>query len=73
MTKTVTLDESNTRIDLVALDDRGGQKFGTGRNLIRVTHLPSGMSVSASDRRGQHRARDYAMTMLAMMVGDLDD
>ena len=25
------------------------------------------------DRRGQHRARDYAMMMLTMMVEDLHD
>jgi len=64
------LDENNTRVDLVALDDRGGQKVGTGRYLIRVTHLPSGMSVTISDKRGQHKARDCAITMLTMMVED---
>mgnify|MGYP000114043338 FL=1 len=64
------LDENNTRVELVALDDRGGQKVGTGRYLIRVTHLPSGMSVTISDKRGQHKARDHAMTALQMMVED---
>ena len=64
------LDETNTRVELIALDDRGGQKVGTGRFLIRVTHIPSGMSVTISDRRGQYKARDAAMTMLEMLVED---
>jgi peptide chain release factor 1 len=70
MSAPITLDESNTRVDLVAMDDRGGQKVGTGRFLIRVTHLPSGMSVTISDKRGQHKARSYALTSLQMMVED---
>jgi peptide chain release factor 1 len=64
------LDETNLRVDLIALDDHGGQKVGTGRFLIRLTHTPSGMSVTISDKRGQHRARDYALTMLQMLVED---
>lgn len=67
---TCALDETNLRVDLIALDDRGGQKVGTGRFLIRLTHTPSGMSVTISDKRGQYRARDYALTMLQMLVED---
>lgn len=57
-------------VDLLPLDKRGGQKVGTGRFLIRVTHLPTGMAVTITDRRGQHRAREYAITMLGLMVED---
>lgn len=58
------------KVDLLPLDKRGGQKVGTGRFLIRVTHLPTGMSVTIPDKRGQHRAREYAITMLGLMVED---
>lgn len=57
-------------VELLPLDKRGGQKFGTGRFLIRVTHLPTGMAVTIPDKRGQHRAREYAITILGMMVED---
>jgi protein subunit release factor A len=69
MTDTI-LDETNTRVELLALDDRGGMKVGTGRFLIRLTHIPSGMSVTITDKRGQHRARHDAITLLQMMVDD---
>ncbi len=59
------------RVELLALDERGGQRVGTGRFLIRVTHIPTGMSVTVIDRRGQHTARNYAITMIEMMVEDL--
>lgn len=65
------MSDDDLRIDLLPLDERGGQKVGTGRFLICVTHVPTGMSVTASDNRGQHKGRDYALTMLKMMVEDL--
>lgn len=64
------MSDDDLRVDLIALDDRGGQKVGIGRFLIRVTHIPSGMAVTITDKRGQHKARDYALTMLKMMVED---
>ena len=66
------MNDSDLRVDLLSLDDRGGQKVGTGRFLIRVTHAPTGMAVTITDRRGQHKARDYALTMLRMMVEDFE-
>lgn len=70
MTGARKLDETNARVELIALDDRGGQKVGTGRFLIRVTHLPSGMAVTVSDKRGQYKARAAAIAMLEMLVED---
>jgi peptide chain release factor 1 len=58
------------RVDLIRQDEPGGQKVGTGQYLVQVTHIQSGMSVSISDRRGQHRARSYALTLMEMMVED---
>lgn len=66
----MSVNEDDMRVELLPLDDRGGQKVGTGRFLIRVTHVPSGMSVTITDKRGQYRARYFAMTALGMMVED---
>ena len=66
----MSVNEDDMRVELLPLDDRGGQKVGTGRFLIQVTHAPSGMSVTITDKRGQFRARDFAMTVLGMMVED---
>lgn len=61
--------DDDLRVEFLALHE-GGQMVGTPPCLIRVTHLPTGMAVTVSDKRGQHRARAYAITMLEMMVGD---
>lgn len=62
--------EDELRVELLSLDDRGGQKVGTGRFNIRLTHLPTGMSVTISDKHGQYKARDFALSVLRMMVED---
>jgi protein subunit release factor A len=62
--------DEELHVELLSLNDRGGQKVGTGRFNIRLTHLPTGMSVTISDKRGQHKGRAYALEMLKMMVGD---
>lgn len=62
--------EEELSVEFLALPGWRGQKLGTGRFLIRVTHLPTGMAVTVSDRRGQHTGRAYALEMLKMMVGD---
>ena len=57
------------RVEFLALHE-GGQMVGTPPCLIRVTHIPTGMAVTVTDKRGQHRAREYAITMLGLMVED---
>lgn len=64
------MSDDDLRVELISLDDRSGQKVGTGRFLIRVTHVPTGMAVTISDKRGQHKARYCAITLLTMMVED---
>jgi|688.fasta_scaffold1773055_2 peptide chain release factor 1 len=64
------MSDDDLRVELISLDNRGGQKVGTGRFLLRVTHVPTGMAVTITDKRGQHKARDCAITMLSMMVED---
>lgn len=64
------MSDDDLRVELISLDNHGGQKVGTGRFLLRVTHVPTGMAVTITDKRGQHKARDCAITMLSMMVED---
>lgn len=57
-------------VEIIRKDLAGGMKAGMPPCLIRVTHLPTGMAVTITDRRGQHTGRAYALEMLKMMVGD---
>lgn len=62
--------EEELHVEIFRQQPVGGMTAGMPPCLIRVKHLPTGMSVTITDKRGQHTGRDYALAMLEMMVGD---
>ena len=59
------------RVELLPLHDGIGQKVRPSPCLIRVTHIPTGMSITVSDRKGQFYGRSVALTLLEMVVDEL--
>jgi protein subunit release factor A len=64
----VSLDDetllADCRIDTFRAGGKGGQHQNTTESGVRITHLPTGVSVEARDDRSQHRNRTIALKRL---------